>query len=244
MADARFYFANVVDSATLTVSSEAAAAPKENLQDRDQKTYGSPSATATWTIQVNATAAVACRALGLAGHNLYTDGVTGIYLQGCAEPTFASPTNIIGTPGAPRWFERFSATQTFLYWKLGVVGAKATSKIGDLYILVEVDCARHPGGQWGEEIEEQGSFDRTKGTVSATTWGDGLDIHTLGFLGISKTIVDAILAAYRTTVRGRWLPWWYTNEYGAAKLLRFDGSPQFAHQFGALWNGSARVKDE
>lgn len=253
MPSTKLYFTNALDLATLAVSSENATYPKENLQDRDRASKTRPGTAGAYTITITCPAPVTMRAVILANHNLYTKAATGIYVQGSTSGGFGSPENLIGTPSVPHapvagdepnWKEVFAADKTYQYWRVGVNGATTDMEIGDLYIAWELDLGRHPGGEWGYDFENQGELKIERSVVNSITWGEPLDVRTLNFVAIPKTALDYMRAAYKSVVRGNWLPWWYQDEYGVLHLGRFNSPIKAGHHMGLLWDASFAFKEE
>lgn len=253
------YFSNVLDAADLTVSSEDADNPKGNLQDRDQHSPAVPGAGGTYVVTADAGVATTASAIIIPNHNLYTQGVTGIYVQSDDNAGFASPTDLVGSPGSPHapvaanepnWFELFSEEKTERHWRLGVAGATTDCSLGDLYFtkrITIVDAsgtARHPGGPWQYGSEHRAEVQDTPGFVGSVIYGAGRDIRSINLLGIPKTVADAIRTAEKSTIYGKGLPWWYHDEYGSLLHVRLAAPISYDHHYGVLWNVTMQVKEE
>jgi len=260
MANTYLYFSNALDAATLTATC-ASGFPKENLQDRDKKSPAMPASAGTYIVDVDAGENVIAGAIMIPGNNAYSQAITGLNVQHDDNGGYTSPTDVVGSVGSPHaptandeptWFELFSGVEpnkTDRYWRVRFAGATTALEIGDIYLAERItvrdlsDVARHPGGAWSVSDEPQGQTTDERGVIHAVSWGVGRDVISVQFRAIPKALVDEIMEAHKSIVRGSWLPWWYSNEYGVLKHVRFDGRPQ-ANHLGKLWDLTMQLKEE
>lgn len=265
MADTYLFMANVLDQATLTLSTgtEDSDYPIENAQDRDKKTIVKPGGSGSYILDADAGEDASATAIIIPNNNAYTAGITGLFVQCDDNAGFSSPTNCVGSgagsPHAPAsdnepvWYELFhgpTRTKTDRYWRTGFVGANTTLRFGDIYLVKRIEIvdaagvARHPGGPWEYTSQHEAEVTENRGFISATAWGDTRDLLTVNFVAILKTLVDEILAAEKSAVRGNWLPWWYMDEYGVLKHVRLASPIRAGHHIGEYWWLTMRLKEE
>ena len=262
MADTILYFSNALDAATVTVNNNDSQHPQENLQDRDGKTKTMPSASGNFIVVVDAGEEVDASNIIIPNHNLYTKSLTGINVQIDDNIGFTSPENILATPGSPHapvasdepfWneiFEGVDPLKTSRYWRLQAIGATTLMEFGDLYLTKRVQILdvegepRTPGGDWTYAFEDQSAETRGRGFVTSVTWGEPLDVLTIECRGILKSVRDEIHAAYKSIVRGKWLPWFYSDEYGILKKVKFAGTLRERHRMGVYWDVDIPVREQ
>lgn len=256
------YFSNILDTADLTVSSAQTNFPAGNLQDRDPKSLCKPNATETFLVTADAGEDATASNIIVVNHNAYTQGITGLYVQIDDNDGFSSPTSILGSPGSPHapvsgdepfWNELFTGVdpeKTERYWRAGFVGATSSLSIGDIYLTKRIqildinDDWRHPGGPWGYSTRIRGSLTKAQAFKAAVTYGENEDIRQIEFKSILESIVDDILDAEKTIIRGIWLPWFYSDERGYLHLVRLAGPIKASHQFGPYWDLAMEVEEE
>jgi|GEM_PF-6258220 len=257
MADsALFYFDNLTEKGTLTVTSEDSDFPKENLQDRDQHSFWKPgNATSPQIITVDLGSAMTARAMLLVHENLYTKSIgLKLIVDASDSPLFTNPVYLVGSAGSyeaptsddePLWYERFSINWTKRFWRFMLnTGGDTDVLVADAYLFPELDTERHPGGAWKLTRNDPGTkVVRGPGSMYSTSTHVPTHSYTLSFRSILKTLWDELEAGHDICRTG-FLPFLYIDEYDVLRLVRFASAPSMDHQFGPYVNGGVALEDD
>jgi hypothetical protein len=222
-----------VEGATITSSGEATGYPDDNVTDWKEYTlWIGDNANAHW-LKADAGSQVTANCFAVAGHNLSTEGVTQISLEGSNND--ADWTEIIADfapPNGDDAFARFFAeTKTYRYWRLSIDnngGAAYDPQIGVWYVGNYFELPRVPRTPHDpDEIEDKSN--RVIG-------GEG---HLLGVIkeySRRKFHYETDLST-QAFISGTWIPfleshrndnfvwlWDYASHPNEAYLMGFDQS--------------------
>ena len=250
---ALFYFDNLTEQGTFTVTSADSECPKENLQNRDQHTYWKPGdVTDPQVFDLDLGSAMTFNAMTIISLNLYSKSI-GIKM--CVDlndqASFANPVYLVGSGGAyhavtsadhPIWHETFTAkTKRYVRWIVNT-GGDTDVIIYAINLWAKLDIGRHPGGPWDRSFDSAAEGNRGH-VINATRTRSPKDEAGLQFLAVSKTVRDAILAGF-DICDVLYKPFLYIDEYEALKYMRFTATPKSSHRFGPYHDLSIQVVED
>lgn len=254
---ARFYFKSLLDNySSLSVTTEHELYPKENVADRDRTTLWKPTSTATQIFTIGLPAADSASCLILVSENAYAKGVR-IRLEAADDSGFT--TNQVWCIGGatswvdataddvPLWYEDFSqpGSVSRQWWRLYIDNLPDTNLlVGCIWPTLELDTARHPGGEWSNTKTDRAKKRVERGHPHRVIWGDPLDIRNLRFLGITKLVRDEIVAGYELVKGANGWPFFYRDEYGTLRMVTFKAPYNENHHRGLTWNMAVRLDEE
>jgi len=137
-----------VEDATITSSGEATGFPDDNVTDwKDYTLWTGDSAQSHW-LKADAGSQVTANCFAIAGHNLNTEGVTRISLDGSNDD--AAWTEIVADfapPNGDDTIARFFTQETWRYWRLDIdnnAGGAYDPEIGIWYVGNYLELPRAP----------------------------------------------------------------------------------------------------
>ncbi len=128
----RVAYTNLLDSGTLTESSEAAGYVVENVQDQRLAVKWISNSTTTQTVIVDLGGSTAITVMALLGHNI---------ASGCTIVVNANTADSWGSPAVTNTMTwnagaiiKFVSPQTYRYWRFSISGSSQAIQIGRLWL--------------------------------------------------------------------------------------------------------------
>jgi hypothetical protein len=232
-----------VEGATITSSSEVTGWPDDNITDwKDYTRWKGSSANSHW-LKADAGAGVTADCFAVAGHNLNTQGVTRISLDGSNND--ADWTEVVADfapPNGDDTFAKFFTQATWRYWRLDIdnnVGANYDPQIGIFYVGNKIEMSRlirppHDPDELRDHSNVQiGGAGHLLGLTNDYTQRRHRYMHP----NIGQTFIDntwnPFIKSYRTSPFV-WV-WDYENHSDEAYLMAFE-RPEHTMPFGGgIW---------
>ena len=157
---------NAAITAAITASTEASGYPKENLQTwREEYTWKGTGSSAQWIkLDAGAGNTITADALGIAGHDLYTNAATDVKLESSANDADWTERVAAFTPGSDLPLAKFFTSAAHRYWKLTFPTYTTLFSVGIIFIGARLTFPRwcaSPWNPWHRRIVGEGNVSKT-----------------------------------------------------------------------------------
>lgn len=158
MANPIFYYRAADEASSISVTSEETDYPKENLQDRSERTLWKATSNADQNLDIDWGSATACDYVILGGHNLYSVGATVTVKYSDDASTYYTAGS--GVPASNDPFLITFSSASHRYWRIVLSSGSAAYQAATLFIgskfshTINKDYGMNFGRAVGVELRE------------------------------------------------------------------------------------------